>query len=58
MKSVKNDTEAKGLIECHIRDGIALCKYFAWLEKVVQSGEYVDEISSATKLQEFREYVT
>lgn len=54
MKAIKNDTEAKGLINCHIRDGIALCKYFAWLEDALIRGEKVDEMSGATKLQEFR----
>lgn len=55
MKAIKNDVEAKGMTDCHIRDGVALCQYFAWLENAVQSGEYVDEISGATKLQQFRE---
>lgn len=55
MKSVKNATEVQGMINCHIRDGIALCKYFAWLEDALNRGEAVDEISGATKLQNFRE---
>lgn len=55
MKSVKNATEVRGLVDCHIRDGIALCKYFAWLEDALNRGEAVDEISGATKLQGFRE---
>lgn len=55
MKSMKNATEVQGLIDCHIRDGIALCKYFAWLEDALNRGEAVDEISGATKLQSFRE---
>lgn len=55
MKSMKNAIEAQGLIDCHIRDGIALCKYFAWLEDALNRGEHVDEISGATKLQGFRE---
>lgn len=55
MKSVKNATEAQGLIDCHIRDGVALCKYFAWLEDALNRGEKVEEISGATKLQGFRE---
>jgi len=54
MKAVKTDVEAKGMIDSHIRDGVALCQYFAWLENALQSGEYVDEISGATKLEEFR----
>lgn len=56
LKSVKNTTEAQGMIDCHIRDGVALCKYFAWLENALNNGEKVDEISGADKLQEFREY--
>lgn len=55
MKAVKNATEAQGMVDCHIRDGIALCKYFAWLEDALNRGEKVDEISGATKLQGFRE---
>lgn len=39
---------------CHVRDGVALCQYFAWLENAVRSGEYVDEISGADKLESFR----
>lgn len=55
MKAIKNDVEANGMTECHVRDGIALCQYFAWLENTVQNGEFVDEVSGATKLQQFRE---
>lgn len=55
MKSMKNATEAQGLVDCHIRDGVALCQYFAWLEDALNRGEKVDEISGATKLQGFRE---
>lgn len=54
MKSMKNAVEAQGLIDCHIRDGIALVKYFAWLEDALNKGEAVDEISGATKLESFR----
>lgn len=55
MKSIKNATEVQGMIDCHIRDGVALVKYFAWLEDALHRGEAVDEISGATKLQGFRE---
>lgn len=55
MKAMKNSAEAQGLIDCHIRDGMALCQYFAWLEDALNRGEKVDEISGATKLQNFRE---
>lgn len=54
LKAIKNPVEAQGMIDCHIRDGIALCKYFAWLEDALNRGEKVDEISGADKLEEFR----
>uniref|UniRef100_A0A1L8E2Y5 Putative xaa-pro aminopeptidase n=1 Tax=Nyssomyia neivai TaxID=330878 RepID=A0A1L8E2Y5_9DIPT len=54
LKAIKNAVEAEGMKACHIRDGLALCQYFAWLNDVVQKGEYVDEISGADKLESFR----
>lgn len=54
MKAIKNKVEVEGMQQCHIRDGVALCQYFAWLEKTVHNGEQVDEISGATKLEGFR----
>ncbi|XP_026292242.1 xaa-Pro aminopeptidase 1 [Frankliniella occidentalis] len=53
MKAMKNPTEVNGLINCHIRDGAAVCCYLAWLEKEVSKG-VVTEVSGATKLEEFR----
>lgn len=44
----------EGFINCHIRDGVALCRYFAWLEDMILNNKYVDEISGAKKLEEFR----
>jgi Xaa-Pro aminopeptidase len=45
--------ELEGFTACHVRDGAALCAYFAWLEKEVPKGT-VTEISAAEKLLEFR----
>lgn len=56
-KSIKNAVEIEGFINCHIRDGLALCQYFAWLEQMVLNKQYVDEISGADKLEEFRSSV-
>ncbi|CAD6995465.1 xaa-Pro aminopeptidase ApepP [Ceratitis capitata] len=53
-KAIKNKTEIEGFVNCHIRDGIALCRYFAWLEDSIKNGNKVDEISGASKLEEFR----
>ncbi|CAB3364597.1 Hypothetical predicted protein [Cloeon dipterum] len=54
MKTIKNATEVDGMINAHIRDASALCRYFAWLEKEVALGNKVTEISGATKLKQFR----
>lgn len=54
LKAIKNDQEIKGFINSHIRDGVALCQYFAWLEDAVAKGEQVDEMSGADKLESFR----
>lgn len=54
MKAVKNETEAKGMRECHIRDGVALCQYFSWLERCIRDGKPVDEITGADQLEKLR----
>ncbi|XP_058832676.1 xaa-Pro aminopeptidase ApepP isoform X2 [Topomyia yanbarensis] len=54
MKAVKNEVEAAGMRQCHIRDGLALCQYFAWLERCIKEGRPVDEISGADQLEKFR----
>ena len=54
MKAIKNDVEVQGMINCHVRDGVALVQYFAWLENEVVNKRSVTEISGATKLERFR----
>lgn len=53
-KAIKNSTEIQGLKECHERDGVALCKYFAWLEQELNAGRTVTEVTGADQLKEFR----
>lgn len=45
-----------GLIDCHIRDGAALCCYFSWLERNIGK-QVITEVSGAEKLEEFRKCV-
>lgn len=54
MKAIKNDVEAQGMRDCHVRDGVALVKYFAWLENEILNKRKVTEISGATQLEKFR----
>lgn len=53
MKIIKNDVEANGLREAHVKDGVALCRFFQWLEENVDILS-ITEISAADKLKEFR----
>ncbi|EFN83593.1 xaa-Pro aminopeptidase ApepP [Harpegnathos saltator] len=56
MKSIKNSTEIKGMKAAHVRDSVALVKYFAWLEdKIKNTNECITEISGATQLEKFRQ---
>jgi Xaa-Pro aminopeptidase len=54
-KAIKNQTELEGMRQCHIRDGAALSKYFAWLEEMLtDKKEMLDEVQAADKLEEIR----
>lgn len=56
MKSIKNAVEIEGMRAAHVRDSVALVKYFAWLEdKIKNTKECVTEISGATQLEKFRQ---
>ncbi|XP_057164391.1 xaa-Pro aminopeptidase 1 isoform X2 [Ursus arctos] len=52
-KAVKNSAESEGMRRAHIKDAVALCELFNWLEKEVPKGG-VSEISAADKAEEFR----
>uniref|UniRef100_A0A8C8RK10 Xaa-Pro aminopeptidase 1 n=1 Tax=Pelusios castaneus TaxID=367368 RepID=A0A8C8RK10_9SAUR len=52
-KAVKNAAETEGMRRAHIKDAVALCELFNWLEKEVPKGS-VTEISAADKAEEFR----
>ncbi len=52
-KAIKNDTEIKGAINAHIKDGVALQEFFIWLEKNLEK-EKITELSIERKLYEFR----
>jgi len=53
MKAIKTEAEIRGFDASHARDSAALCMYFSWLEKNVESQE-VTEITGADKLEQFR----
>ena len=54
LKAVKNSVELAGFRACHIRDGAALCAFFAWLEEQLHNGNELDEAQAADKLESYR----
>jgi len=46
----------QGVRDCHIIDGAAVVKYFAWLEQELleKNNTTITEYSGATKLEQFR----
>lgn len=53
MKAVKNAAEQQGSREAHLRDGAAVARFLAWLEREAPSGG-VTEIDTVERLEEER----
>jgi len=53
LKSVKNSAEIRSIGNAMIKDGVALTKFFFWLENNIAS-EGITELSAAEKLLTFR----
>ena len=54
LKSIKNETEIKGFRNAVLKYGIAMTKFYFWLEKMLKAGEKVTELSAAAKLTALR----
>ncbi|KAI9609403.1 hypothetical protein H4Q26_007357 [Puccinia striiformis f. sp. tritici PST-130] len=56
LKAIKNETEIEGFRRSHIRDGVSLVTYFAWLEERLLSSpsEPLNEYDGASQLELFR----
>ena len=54
LKSIKNPTEIEGFRRAMVKDGIALTKFYYWLEKAMAAGEKVTELSASAKLTSLR----
>lgn len=54
LKSKKNEVEINGFRNALIKDGVALTKFFIWLDKSIDSGK-LTEYTIGKKLLEFRE---
>jgi len=53
LKAVKNDVELEGIHKAMLKDGVALTRFFMWLESTVATGA-LTEMSIAEKLKAFR----
>jgi Xaa-Pro aminopeptidase len=52
-KASKNAAEIAGARAAHLRDGLAVSRFLAWIDANAAGGS-LDEIGAATKLEEFR----
>ncbi|GIU12097.1 MULTISPECIES: aminopeptidase P family protein [unclassified Shewanella] len=53
-KAQKNAAELAGMKACHIRDGVAVSRFLAWLDREVAANRLYDEAVLADKLESFR----
>lgn len=53
-KAQKNTSELAGMRACHIRDGVAVSRFLAWLDTEVAANRMYDEGTLADKLESFR----
>ncbi|WP_318424135.1 aminopeptidase P family protein [Photobacterium leiognathi] len=54
-KAAKNATEIAGMKACHIRDGVAIAKFLAWVDTQVANGHLLDEAALSDQLWQFRQ---
>lgn len=54
LKSIKNETEIEGFRKAVTKDGVALTRFFKWLEEEIAAGNKVTEISASDKLTALR----
>ncbi|HKB00047.1 MAG TPA: aminopeptidase P family protein [Methyloceanibacter sp.] len=52
-KAIKNATEIAGARTAHLRDGVAMVRFLAWLDEVAVPGK-IDEVAAAIKLEDRR----
>lgn len=53
-KAIKNSVEISGFRASHVRDGVALVRYFAWLEEQLKNGVVLSESKAADQLEKYR----
>ncbi|XP_048517336.1 xaa-Pro aminopeptidase ApepP isoform X1 [Dendroctonus ponderosae] len=54
LKSVKNAVEIEGMKRAHVKDGAAMCDFFAYIEAQMVKGKVFTEMDMANILDDFR----
>ena len=54
LKAIKNETELNGFRAAVVRDGVALTKFYYWLETALNAGEAITELDASQKLTALR----
>lgn len=54
LKSQKTAKEIAFIEEAMIEDGVALCKFFAWLENAIENNQKISELDIDEKVTQFR----
>ena len=53
-KAIKNQAELDGMMEAHLRDGVAMASFWCWLDEQAAAGKTHDEYAIGEKVSEFR----
>lgn len=54
LKAVKGAKEISHIEDAMIEDGVALCRFFAWLEEALEQKQKINEVDIDTRITEFR----
>lgn len=53
-KAIKTDVEIAGMRQCHIADGVAVVRFFHWVECELEAGHELSEWRASQQLDRFR----
>ncbi|EOY4240434.1 aminopeptidase P family protein [Campylobacter upsaliensis] len=54
LKAVKGAREISHIEDAMIEDGVALCRFFAWLEEALEQKQKINEVDIDTRITKFR----
>ncbi|EAJ2437303.1 aminopeptidase P family protein [Campylobacter upsaliensis] len=54
LKAAKGAKEISHIEDAMVEDGVALCRFFAWLEEALEQKQKINEVDIDTRITEFR----